>query len=186
MGWKALSGRLRDKPASADKKVVQAMERITGAPLPPTLLAFWEVVGGIDFVWSYDDGDAPSLLGVDLPMEELDPLSVSSARALAYQLDEWADQHADESDRAKPFEVELAPDALHKGNISGGAPYGISLPFRGADPVFQYEPHALPFTDYLRLCFRYGGFPGLEKHEREPGVRALVAHLTDGLAPLGR
>jgi hypothetical protein len=186
--WTALSGSLRHKPApAADGKVAKAIEKITGSPLPPSVSAFWEVVGGIDFVWNYKEGDAPSLLGVDLPIEELDPLCIAPARRCAFLVDEWNDAHdpefGDDWDDADDdgFRLDLAPDALHKANISGGAPYGMVLPFDGVDPPFAGEPHQLPFVDYLRLCFRFGGFPGLEKHRKRRDVSRLIEHLTEGL-----
>ncbi len=56
---------------------MRRIEETTGAPLPVSLRAFWEVVGGINFVWDYERGDAPDL-GVDLPMDDMDPLSVDA------------------------------------------------------------------------------------------------------------
>lgn len=53
----------------------------------------------------------------------------------------------------------MAPDRLHKANISGGAPYGFRLPDACADAVFVGEV-AMPFVDYLNLVFENGGFPG--------------------------
>jgi hypothetical protein len=67
--------------------------------------------------------------------------------------------------------------------ISGGAPYGVDLPFAGADPVFEGERHGLPFVDYLRLCLRWAGFPGLEAHASDARVSDLVARLTEGFVP---
>jgi hypothetical protein len=31
-------------------------------------------------------------------------------------------------------------------------------PNEDVDAEFENEAHALPFVDYLRLCFRWGGF----------------------------
>lgn len=183
LGWKALTGSLLSKPTASDVKAVVALEAFTEARVPPSLKAFWEVVGGIDLVWDYQKDDSPPpLLGVQIPIEEMDPLSVDPARASAYLLEEWRDiLDAGEHDPADGWSLDLAPDSLHKANISGGAPYGVKLPFDGADPAFAEEPHALPFVDYLRLCFRFGGFPGLEHFTKQANVRSLVAHLTEGL-----
>lgn len=43
------------------------------------------------------------------------------------------------------------------------------------------ERHDLSFVDYLRLCFRHGGFPGFEGHGRE--APAEIAMLSEGLLP---
>jgi hypothetical protein len=57
-----------------------------------------------------------------------------------------------------PFVLPLAPDHLHKENVSGGAPYGIMLPDGCADGLFVAET-TMPFVSYLDWVFRNGGFP---------------------------
>ncbi|MEK6234856.1 MAG: hypothetical protein N2C14_09100, partial [Planctomycetales bacterium] len=78
-----------------------------------------------------------------------------------------------------PFWIELAPDHYTKANISGGGPYGIELPFLGADPVFG-DSRRLPFVDYLRHCLRWGGFAMLDRHVNDPSDSNLVSMLTAG------
>jgi hypothetical protein len=58
--------------------------------------------------------------------------------------------------------VLIAPDALHKADVGGGEPYGVAVPDFRADAKVLNEPRNLLFVDYLRLCFRWGGFPGWE------------------------
>jgi hypothetical protein len=162
---------------------MRRIEEITGAPLPVSLRAFWEVVGGINFVWDYERGGAPDL-GVDLPMEEMDPLCVDPPEVVTRLFEEWEEQRSGvDPELADPFNLDLAPDYLHKANISGGGPYGIELPFLGADPVFANEAHQLPFVDYLRLCFRWAGFPRLERHADRPDVREFLKAMSKGLEP---
>ena len=43
------------------------------------------------------------------------------------------------------------------------------------------EAHELPFVDYLRLCFRWAGFPRLEGDADRPDVREFLKVLGDGL-----
>jgi hypothetical protein len=50
----------------------------------------------------------------------------------------------------------------HKENTSGGDPYTVVVPDQRSDGALLDERHNLFFVDYLRLCFRYGGFPGYE------------------------
>jgi hypothetical protein len=52
----------------------------------------------------------------------------------------------------------LAPDMLHKENLSGGPPYGVILPDGSADGLFAGET-TTPFVSYLNWVFRNGGFP---------------------------
>ena len=64
-----------------------------------------------------------------------------------------------------PLKLELSADFLHKQNISGGPPHAIRLPPETAadavDPPLLYTRYRRRLVDYLRLAFRYGGFPGL-------------------------
>lgn len=77
----------------------------------------------------------------------------------------------------------LAPDALHKANVSGGdgphIQFGdprMDAPLRGDD----WE--GVPFVTYLRTAFAWGGFPGLREAVNPP--RDLLTVLSDGLLPL--
>lgn len=133
-------------------------------PLPISLVAFWQEVGAVDFVGmhpAWPDG--------------LDPLVVDPPEgALSWIYD------TEEDDEEGRFAA-LAPDDLHKDNVSGGDPYGVLLPDLSADFVFQYEPHGLLFVPYLRLAIlKWGGLPGLDGNDLplEP-----LEQLTAGLEP---
>ena len=75
--------------------------------------------------------------------------------------------------------VTIAPDDLHKADTSGGDPYQVAVPDLGADGKLLNERHRLFFVDYLRLCFRFGGFPGYEGIDR--GIPTEIATLSEGL-----
>jgi hypothetical protein len=72
----------------------------------------------------------------------------------------------------------LPPDDLHKSNVSGGEPYEIGVPDPAADARVLNERHDLLFVDYLRLCFRFGGFPG---YEGRTGLPPEIDRLREGL-----
>jgi len=183
-GWRALMGEPRTPPSAGDAPQFDRIESITGGLLPPSLRAFWTIVGGIDWVWDYKCDQPLPDLGVGLPMDEMDPLCVEPASVIAYLFEEWEEQRKQpDPDLVDPFRLSLAPDYLHKANISGGAPYTIELPFHGADPVFAYERHELPFVDYLRLSFRWSGFPGLDEHGGREDVRRFVRRFGRDLEP---
>lgn len=187
-GWKALAAEhsdLRTRPSPKDDAIISRAVEINGGPIPPSLLAFWKVVGGINWVWDYRNNEAVPNLGVDLPMDEMDPLCVDSPGVITYLFEEWEDEQesAPGCKLATPFRIDLSPDYLHKTNISGGMPYAILVPFAGADPVFTDERHALPFVDYLRLAFKWAGFPGLEDHAERDDVRRFVTEFGNGLVP---
>ena len=46
------------------------------------------------------------------------------------------------------------------------------------DALLENERHGLPFVDYLRLAFQWGGFPGFESAGR---MLKEVEFLNDGL-----
>ena len=115
-------------------------------PLPLSLMAFWQEVGAVDLVGrhaAWPDG--------------LDPLVIDPPEgALALLYDEGEDE-------GQRMFAGLAPDDLHKDNVSGGDPYGLRLPNPSADFMFLYERHGLLFIPYLRLAIlKWGGFPGLD------------------------
>jgi hypothetical protein len=58
----------------------------------------------------------------------------------------------------------VAPDYLHKANVTGGMPYGLAVPNPGADGLLLWEPHQTTFVNYLRIAFGIGGMPGWQ-HE---------------------
>ena len=183
-GWTALMGALRTPPSPDDVGVFERIEAITQSRLPPSLRAFWTVVGGIDWIWDYERREDPPDFGVALAMPEMDPLCVDPAGAVVYLFETWEEQRDQpDPDLIDPFDLDLAPDALHKANISGGLPYGVELPFFGADPLFANEPHQRSFVDYLRLSFRWSGFPGLEAHADREDVRRFVATFGRDLEP---
>lgn len=82
-----------------------------------------------------------------------------------------------------PLDLDLAPDYLHKADISGGAPYGIRLPNASADALFENEVHGLHFVPYLRLCFRWAGFPGLSVALPTPKLTSFLESMRRGLEP---
>ena len=56
------------------------------------------------------------------------------------------------------------------------------LPNAAADAPLEGEWHHTTFVDYLRTCFQWGGFPGLETKKRPP--LSVLAYLTEGLLPI--
>jgi hypothetical protein len=138
-------------PAPRDSRDLQRLEKAVGA-LPLSLRVFYDIVGAIDLI-----GRHPTLAPADGTIPP-DPLVVASVAELVSEVGSW-----DEDDV-----VMLAPDDLHKANTSGGDPYAIGVPDENADAVLLNERHDLLFVDYLRLCFRFGGFPGYEGQDDVP------------------
>jgi len=139
------------RPTDAMLADYAALEEQAG-PLPLSLIAFWQEVGSVDFV-----GRHPSW------PSGLDPLVVYPPEAAISDLDSMEVDEQGEFRPSESFEASLAPDDLHKDNVSGGSPYSVALPNPTADFVLLYERHNLHFVPYLRLAIlRWGGFPGLD------------------------
>lgn len=144
-------------PSARMQADIDELESEAG-PLPLSLVAFWQEVGSVDLV-----GMRPSW------PTGLDPLVVDPPEGPLSDL----------YDKGEDVFVALAPDDLHKDNISGGDPYGLELPNPSADFILMYERHDLFFVPYLRLAIlHWGGFPGLEGRgmQFEP-LEKLVAEL---------
>jgi hypothetical protein len=85
-------------------------------------------------------------------------------------------------DDNEPALIAFAPDALHKANISGGAPYSIEVPNPAADAPVEDEPHDTTFVAYLRLVILgWGGFPGWQDSKLPPPPE--IERLRDQLIP---
>lgn len=126
-------------------------------PLPLTLIAWIRIVGDVWLVgphphWSTSAKSDPLVLQVE-------GLHYPDSSIEDYFADQWENwrRQPDDANR-RPFVLELAPDRLHKSNVSGGAPYGIILPDACTDGFFRGEI-GLPFIEYLNSVFRRAGFP---------------------------
>ena len=92
--------------------------------------------------------------------ELTDPLVVDAPlEFVESEYDQWLQDRGTEWDQG-PFRVDIAPDYLHKANISGGVPYALAVPNAGADGLVLWEPHQTMFVNYLRCSFRWAGLPG--------------------------
>ena len=151
----------------ADREVPKAIadfEKASGS-LPLSLRAFYEVVGEVNLI-----GHHPSLAPKNGTVPP-DPLVV-------YGFDEGAVEYDEDDDGETPSAITIAPDDLHKANTSGGDAYEIAIPESRADGELMNERHGLFFVDYLRLSFKFGGFPGYDGMEKVP---AEIVTLSEGL-----
>lgn len=182
-GWAIARGALtvagaaeyeRDEPPLSPPEgdlsaVIAEIERRAGI-LPLSLRAFYEVVGGCNFVGAHPLWES----------ERLDPLEVLSAHAVL-RLDQWNHWSDDRRDDGT-CELPIAPDEYFKYLYGGGGPYAISLTGMVADAPLIHEWHHTTFVNYLRICFRWGGFPGWERQAARP--EHVLADLRQDLLPL--
>ncbi len=164
------------RPPGRRWREIQQLEGLAGA-LPLSLRAFYDVVGSVDFVakrrswWAWGStARSANLMAPDSSVAP-DPLVVYGVEDALAECESM-----DDDERSA---VTIAPDDLHKENVSGGDPYTMAVPDPQADGKLLDERHDLLFVDYLRLCFRYGGFPGYEGIDR--GVPVELDQLRAGL-----
>jgi len=154
-------------PRKAPKQIAR-LEKAAGA-LPLSLRAFYDVVGAVNLI-----GEHPAIAPPGNNIAP-DPLVVYSAGDALEQVD---DEREDMDDHQSI--IVIAPDDLHKADTSGGEPYEIAVPDLRADGPLLWERHGLGFVEYLRLAFRFGGFPGYEGIDPVP---AELNSLSQGLTP---
>ncbi len=157
---------------------VRHVEELTG-PMPLSFRAWCEVVGSVNFGGWHSDWT----IAYHDPLW-VDPLVLAYVQ---WEYDAWQESYNQgRREGSRPFILPFAPDYYHKQDVSGGAPYGIAMPNAAADGLVENEWHGTTFVDYLRTCFRWGGFPGFEMVREEEDLCPLahVAFLTRDLLPI--
>ncbi len=147
-------------PPPADiTESLNELENIVGL-LPLSLRAFWETVGSVNFIARLAGGEGKD---GEPEVDGLDPLVIDSIDGVLAQYEEWLEFSCEDGaadELADAFAVSLAPDVLHKDNVSGGPPYQIAIPNPSIDAFLLNEPHRTTMVEYLRICLARGGFPG--------------------------
>ena len=149
-------------------------------PVPLVLSSWLRLVGDVWLVgthpdWSESSGADP--LVIELEGTRYPGLSIFNFFVSEYEA--WVEESAQDS-AVGAFVLPVAPDRLHKANVSGGVPYGFRIPDAGADAVFVAEGD-LSFVSYLNLLFDNGGFAAWPSGVE---VQRLRTPLTDGLLVL--
>ena len=174
-------------PDAGTPRYVRWMEDL-GGPLGLSARAWVEVVGDVNL-----NGNHPLWAGRDMytdalvvefeyrawPLPDGRPFDARGHHASEWEA--WAEAVAEDGpEETGPFGFDVAPDFYHKANVSGAGSYRVLVPDRTADAVIDLGGPTMPFTDYLRHCFAWGGFPGFADREkgRDGGtVAALVKDL---------
>lgn len=126
--------------------------------LPLSLRYFYKYTGGVNFVGNYDD-EIPIL------WEMSDVIQIISLPELLEIVDtaDWQEEMDEIYEDEQIAYLELSADVYHKDNISGGRAYAIRIQKESlVDTSFLFEMHDTSFVNYLRICFEYAGFPGVE------------------------
>ncbi|MBX9690081.1 MAG: hypothetical protein K2X27_25445 [Candidatus Obscuribacterales bacterium] len=135
-------------------------------PLPLSLDVFYKTIGAISLTADdYDYGDNELEAKDNIDMLTLDPLIVEPATIFEWAVDEYDEQFAEDDEENNPFALFICADFLHKADISGGEPHTVyipaSTPENQLDPFVNTDEGAMPFIEYLRHYFKWGGFSGL-------------------------
>jgi len=152
-------------PAGAAEQL-RKLERL-GMVMPLSLEAWVEQVGSVNLM-----GAHPKLCFLEdeegFPYVFADPLMADVS------LDDIGGE-----DAADGMDCVIALDDEGKAGDSDPDFYFVRLPDWHADTELRGERHKTNFVDYLRLAFRWGGFPGWEQYDRRPEKE--LAALTEGL-----
>jgi hypothetical protein len=165
-------------PEAQIRRRMARLER-SGCVLPLSLRAWMEEVGQIDLTGSHPilcfmEGE-PGFSGV-----YADPLMIY---ADVDHLEETFEACREEEGADSPCPLDISFDAPGKAGLAMDAQvddfYSIAAPDLAADALLLGERHQTTFVSYLRLCFRWGGFPGWEG---QPGAPTReIAFLSEGL-----
>ncbi|HEY7092051.1 MAG TPA: hypothetical protein VH393_02660 [Ktedonobacterales bacterium] len=182
--WEIKIAELHAQPTAA--RLVADFEVAHGL-LPISARAWYEIVGSVNFVgfhpgWSeYLQVDAAYRREYELDEDDngghwfsdVEPIFIYPlARAQSLK-------NAEYSLSESLFPLMPTRDATY-GEVGQGAfEYMIEVPCAAADSLLHYEEHETTFVNYLRICFRWGGFPGWERIEARPDED--LAYLTEGL-----
>src|SRR6185312_11003421 len=150
-------------------------------PLPLSVRAWYEQIGAVNFVGAYPVEDPTDPEGfahwqqvksADARSFTLNYNSVQAERPCQHDLDPlWIYPLVYNWNLPRKTilpEWALAPDEYFKLGQPGGGYYTMLVPNAVADARVDYEWHRTSFVAYLRTCFRWGGFPGLECKRRRP------------------
>ena len=165
-------------PATKDDAAFFREVEEKGMILPLSVRAWFEEVGDVNLV-----GTHPALSpgGVDA-----DPLTIFSD-SMMNEIDTWLESY-EASEDSNMHEAVLSWNARDKAQQLAHKTefydygYIIELPNAAADAVLECESHGTTFVGYLRIAFRWGGFPGWEQEEKRPEEE--LKFLTEGLQPI--
>jgi len=149
-------------------------------PIPLTVSSWMRLVGDVWLVGTHPDwpeSDQADPLVIELAGSRYAGVSIVDYWDSEYE--SWREMSEYDSELAG-FVMPVAPDRLHKANVSGGSPYGFRLPDSCADGVFMAESSS-SFVSYLNDAFSNGGFPARTSGVNQSRVKRS---LSEGLLVL--
>jgi hypothetical protein len=178
-----------------NRQLLTALDALEGEyGLLPLVLRLWfEVVGQVSFVGSHPKLSYRQSLWdwFTRKRPEIFPIPVTDPMEVRYH-----GVYADEDQQEPCYFIDLGADQCVKaGAIAEGGPVSIALPQAGFDaPLYSGDSwtanygdrwEGMFFVPYLRLCFQWGGFPGLaEEPYAAEYYQAELDFLTKDLLPI--
>ncbi len=137
-----------------------------GIYLPLSLQAWLSDVGCVNLMGSHPEWEKPAYIFKDGPQTNnvwyTDPLVVELTNDYVdYFYEEW-EQMVEEKGihEYRPFRVNIAPDHIHKANISGGPPFQVLANQPAVDAFLINERHCTSFVGYVSIAMAWACFPG--------------------------
>jgi hypothetical protein len=169
-------------PARHEVDFIRKLEQ-KGMFLPLSLRAWVEEVGDVNLA-----GAHPALCfweDAAFPGIYADPLTVFLDHFML-EIEAWVEE-SDAGGEPGILSPVVGWDAEAKARLAVADDqlddgYAIELPDAAADAPLCGEPRETTFVNYLRIAFRWGGFPGWE-HQPHAPEKALKL-LTEGLLPI--
>jgi hypothetical protein len=163
------------EPPEETEHYLDEIESLAGI-LPLSIRYFYQAIGAVSFMgtppehWKTKEEYFPNRMN---EIHSIDPLYLVSLQQILQQkryklLDEG-------------YEIYLAADEWFKEYKHDMGGYGIRVPETRIDPDFLYEWHQTTFYNYLRICFEWGGLPGLECATVPPSE---LVYLREGILPI--
>lgn len=146
-------------PESEITEKIGRLEHLVGT-LPLSLKCWYENVGSVNLIGLFDSSDT-SKSSLEYGCA-LDPLFMYSIEMVLNMVEGFV---ADDAWKNESL-LTLLPDNYYKYGFSGSGVYAIRVPSPTFDAPLVLERHQTTFINYLRLCFQWGGFPGLEQDNR--------------------
>ncbi len=143
-------------------------------PVPMTLLSWVRLVGDVWLVGTHPQWAASASADPLVIEAEGSRYAGQPIRGHFEESNEGWREWAAQDPAAGLFVLPLAPDRLHKENVSGGPPYGVILPDGSADGLFACET-TMPFVSYLNWVFGKGGFPWPTASDNQWRVKQALA-----------
>lgn len=168
-------------PARRDGEQCFAELASLGIFVPISLQAWCLEVGGVDFCGSHPAWPKSAYYGIGKSEGQADPW-YTDPLSIDLDVEEWLKVGRSGERDGSQILLDVAPDIVHKANISGGGPVSVSGTRPSFDPVLINQPGSFTLLSYLRWAFEWGGFPGFEYIIDAPNE--ILAEWREGLTRL--